>query len=260
MEERQTTPPATGAAGRELEGLRAVLACPTYGPVDPRCAKSIRVAMMSAAKHGLSWVGDVSTDRMGWGVGRNTSAQFAFQHDDIDGIVWVDSDMIVPPDGISRLLNDALWWPADFVTAVYHQRSPFYTPVLFQWKPDKEGFAPVEEYTEGIFDKVDGCGFGLVWTSAKLIRAIAALPDFDHASGGWFPDKRDAGGFGEDLGFCRYAMLAGFQLWADSGIQPGHVGEGRVITRKDWKGITAEEVAAVAEHADTSTGWGERKR
>jgi hypothetical protein len=66
-----------------------------------------------------------------------------------------------------------------------------------------------------------------------LIQKIAKLPDFSRKHG-WFPDRRDVGGFGEDLSFCYYAKQAGVRLYANTAILLGHTAERQVIRREDW--------------------------
>lgn len=236
----------------ELQGVRAAIAVPSYGPVDPRCAKSLRVAMAHAANRGLVWVGDISVDRMGWAAARNTIAQAALDSE-IDGLVWFDSDIMLAPDTISRLVDDSIRTPADFVSGIYHQRAPFHNPVFYHYDPERAIFQPAEDYTLNAIFPAGGCGFGCVWTSAALLQAIAAHPDFT-PKGGWFPDKRDVGGFGEDLAFCDLARKAGFRLWVDSGIQVGHVGDGHIVTREDFlrerPRITGADIEA------GTRGWG----
>jgi len=184
---------------------------------------------MGAANKGLQWVGDASPDRMGWASARNTVAQVIADEPDVaDGIMWIDSDIRVPADGIVRLLAHNL----DFVTGVYHQRLPLHNPVFYGWNDDKKMFQPADDYPVDTLAPTDGCGFGIVWTSTKLILAIAGLNEFDE--GGWFKDARDAGGLGEDLQFCHYARKAGFQLYVDTGVQAGHCGELHVVTREDF--------------------------
>jgi len=234
----------------ELKGKRALLAVPTYGQVDPLCAKMLRIAMMGASNRGLRWVGDASPDRQGWSAARNSVAQVvADDPDSVDGIVWVDSDIRVPPDAIVRLLVHSL----DFVSGLYHQRAPVHNPVFYGWSDKKQMFQPADDYLVDVVAPTDGCGFGFVWTSTKTIMTIAKHKDFD-SKGGWFKDLRDGGGFGEDLNFCRLAMKAGIQLHIDTGIQVGHAGELGVVTREDFLREKAKLVVGAA--PETQRTWG----
>ena len=221
--------------GNELIGKKAVLACPSYGPIDPDCVKSVRIAIMHSVSRGLHWVGDASPDRMMFSTARNTVAQFLYENPgEADGVLWIDSDIIVPKEAISRLLTNTVYEPGiDFITGVYHQRLPVHNPVFYNFNHEKKTFQPAEEYPLDTIGAIDGCGFGFVWTSTRVFKAIRELKTFD-PKGGWFADKRDVGGFGEDLSFCYQAKLAGIQLWVDTGIIVGHSGEKKVVWREDF--------------------------
>jgi hypothetical protein len=221
--------------GNELEGMKAALVVPTYGSTNPKCARTIRVAMMSAANHGLKWAGDISPDRMGWGQARNTAAQnFIMQGPGFaDGILWIDDDMVIPSDAISRLLDQVNTLPCDFISGLYHQRAGDHLPVFYHFNKNKGHFSIFKEYPENVIVPIEGCGFGFVWTSAKLIEAVARHPDFDSKKG-WFPDERYSGGFGEDLSFCHMATKCDIQLYVDTGIQLGHMGDPDPIVRENY--------------------------
>ncbi len=225
----------TPSQPKALLGLKALLCVPTYGPTDPLGQKDLRIAVMSAANHGLSWVGDVSPDRMGYSAARNAAAQSLLDEGEgfADGIMWVDSDMRPSPGDIASLIGAARHYKEDFVTGVYHQRCGEMAPVLYEYQPRRKVFRQIIDYPEGAFSPMGGCGFGFVWTSYKLISAIADHKDFKPDEG-WFPDRRDVGGFGEDLSFCFQAIQAGFQLYVNTAVQPGHMGEPRTIYKKDY--------------------------
>lgn len=218
---------------RELEGITAILAVPTYGPVDPKYSIAVRAAMMSASNRGLRWSGDASPDRMDFATARNTVAQQAMDAD-ADGVIWVDSDIEPEPLSIARLVNSAK--DLDFVTGVYHKRGWPHEPVMYHYNPDLKRFFVIEGYPENSFLKIGGCGFGFVWTSTKMIRAIAEHKDFSKKRG-WFPDDRHSGGFGEDMSFCYAANNAGFNLFVDTGIQVGHDGIWRKDYLKAWEEV-----------------------
>jgi hypothetical protein len=217
---------------KSLDGMKIVLASPTYGPADPACQKDLRVAMMVASRYGLTWVGDASPDRMGWASARNTVAQLLLETEEATGIMWVDSDIRQKPRDMTMLLASAKDFSAEFVSGVYHQRMPLHNPVFYNYNKKIEKFQPCDEYPDNVFAPSEGCGFGFVYTSRKLIEAIAKLPTFDPEKG-WFPDERDSGGFGEDLSFCWQAMQAKVQLYVNTGVQVGHSGDPYVVYKED---------------------------
>ncbi len=236
-------------------GMTVALCSQTYGPVDPVCAKTLRVATMHASNHGVIWAGDASPDRLGYSAARNTGAQHTLGlYQEAEGIMWVDSDMKLEPDQISRLLGCAKANDLEFLSGVYHQRTGYHNPVFYGWNVDKKCMQPAYDYAPNTLDKADGCGFGFVYTSSKLLYDIAMSKDFDIKTG-WFPDKRDAGGMGEDLTFCRLAMLAGHQLWVHTGIQVCHQGNPKWVSEEHFRQKQAEWFAEGGEEQKLET-WG----
>lgn len=248
---------------KPLDGMKAILVCPTYGPVDPVCAKDLRVSTMVAANKGLSWAGDASADRMGYSLTRNSSTQVLFQQGkDADGIMWVDSDIRCEPNSILALLATAREYDLDFTTGIYHQRAGRHLPVIYEFDEEAQKFRQYQGYPENSLVPVDGCGFGFVWTSRRLVEAIADDPEFN-AEEGWFPDKRDAGGYGEDLSFCFQARRAGFRLQANTSVLVGHLAAQYVVTRQDFlnKFVSKEELGEVVlKEKEAAPGvWGRRE-
>ncbi len=220
---------------REINGVRAMLCCPTYGPVEPLIQKSLRVAMMTASNHGLKWAGDVSPDHMAFGTARNQAAQAAFDFPDTtDGIIWVDSDIDLKPDHIWRLVGTATELGIDFLCGVYHKKGEPYDPVIYWYEQDLDAYYPIENYSPDFVTKISACGFGIVWTSTKCIQTIANNNEHFDEDGKWFPDTRHMPkkwkswdgrpGLGEDFNFCDKARLSGVQLYVDTGIAPTHCG------------------------------------
>jgi hypothetical protein len=214
--------------------VKLLLASPTYGPVDPQCVTAIRAAVMTAGRHGTDWLGDLAPDRMTYSDARNVCAKVVAESPSLgmDGVVWVDSDMVPEPDSILKLVVTAQTHSFDFLSGVYHQRKGKHCPTFYR-SDDAGLFLQSTIYPDNTIFPVDGCGFGFCFTSTKLILAIKSLPDFSEKRGGWFPDHH-YGAVSEDLGFCKYATSAGFQLFVNSAIQVGHLGDSEVITRAHY--------------------------
>lgn len=237
--------------GQELKGLRAMLSSPTYGPVDPFCQKTLRAAMMSASNHGLWWAGDISPDKQGFGTARNMSAQSLADHpDDADGILWVDSDIVLGNDSILKLLGSVRRTGYDFMCGVYHKKGEPFDPVIYWYDPDLDAYLSVENYNPGFITPIGACGFGLVWTGVRVIQAVAANAAHFDNEGKWFPDTRylpkgskapdGRPPFGEDFNFCDKARMAGCQLYVDTGVLVGHKGDGTIFDRNHYLKWLAE--------------------
>lgn len=250
------------AKPQELAGVKALLACPTYGHVDPLCQKSLRVNMMSACARGLEWVGDASPDRLGYQAARNQVAQVAYDarndpEDAPTGIMWVDSDIKAEGNLMSRLIYTAVSSGIDLLSGVYHYRKSPYLPVFTAYDPAVRRYRQAEAYDmgpdgNGVIGPIGACGFGFVWTSLKAIVAVHDHRSFD-PEGGWFPDTRtQKNGMGEDFAFCEKARKAGIQLYIDTGVQVIHCGDAQEIGREDF--LRAHTPGTLK--APKSKGWG----
>jgi hypothetical protein len=202
--------------------LKLLFASPTYGPPsDPSFARSHRIAIMHAAANGVQWLGDVSTDRIGFAGARNRVAKEAIEFgDDADGIFWVDDDILLPKDAITRLLEHGL----DCVSGLYFQRQPPYLPMISQLT-SRESFANALVYKPNVIAPVDGIGFGCVYTSLNMIREVSELPESqEHGPfGGEFGNRT----YGEDYTFCLRAAKLGYRPHVDTGILCKHYIEPR---------------------------------
>ena len=91
---------------------------------------------------------------------RNYLATMAIKNE-IDYVLWLDSDMTFPPDLLQRLYEDRD--KGDIITGIYYRRVAPYRPVLFDHLviTDDGGceWTNLDEYPEGLFE-IEGCGFG----------------------------------------------------------------------------------------------------
>lgn len=198
--------------------MRVIFSAPTYGASHTAAVRSQRAAIMYAANHGVTWVGDASPDRVGIEDARNIVAGSVLQcEDSVDGVFWADDDVVLPPSAIATLVGHG----QDFVTGVVCQRIAPHWPLIGLF--DGTLFKWASQIPPDTLGAVDGCGFGCVYTSMKLLRALGDNP------------FARVGGFGEDLSFCRQAMLAGFQLWVDTTVQCGHLPDAVPVTLETFK-------------------------
>ncbi len=155
---------------------------------------------------------------------RNELARQAIKAE-ADWVLWLDSDMVFEPDLLKRMLAVCKENGIDFLTAVCFRRKPPYTPCLFD-RLEKVGhgasYTAIMSVPEGRF-KVGGCGFAGVLMSTDVLLSVAAK------FGGRMFDPME--GFGEDVSFCWRARQCGYEIWCDSEIELGHVGN-MVVTRE----------------------------
>ena len=199
--------------------MKLLFAMPTYGSVfDPMLDKNHRVAIMCAANHGVSWVGDISPDHMGWAAARNAIVEAALRaakETEVDGVFWVDDDVMIPSETIHRLIS----YEKDFVSGLYFQRAAPYWP-LFAKLNRRRSFEFAASYPENVLAPCDGVGFGCVYTSINLLTKVAKLPECREFGpfGGDFGKKS----YGEDFTFCLRARRVGVTPHVDTGIKCEH--------------------------------------
>jgi GT2 family glycosyltransferase len=199
--------------------MKLVLSCPTYGPVEPIAERHLRVAMCHATEHAhVKWCGDASPNRMAWAAARNLAVKAALEAEDPpDAILWVDSDIILPQDAITRLVLEG----KDFITGIYCQREPPHFPLIANYDKFKETFSWFIEAPDNVVAPIDGCGFGCVLTSTTMLKAMSPP---------WFAFTR----FSEDFDFALKAAKAGFQLFVHTGVKCGHLREPVPATWDDF--------------------------
>lgn len=147
---------------------------------------------------------------------RDTLAMLAISNE-VDYILWLDSDMAFEPDILERMLKTLEENDLDVLAGLYYRRVPPYSPVLYE-QLDIEGedvyYSEYAEIPDGLFE-VAACGFGCV-----LMRAEVFL-DVQSKFGQMFTP---IGHCGEDVSFCWRVRQCGIKIWCDSTVQLGHVG------------------------------------
>ena len=165
---------------------------------------------------------------------RNNLARQAIQAE-ADWVLWLDSDMVFSPDLLQRMMKVCTEYDIDFLTAVCFRRKPPYSPCLFdklERLPDDKGasYTALMSVPDGRF-QVGGCGFAGVLMSTDVLMSVAAK-----FNGRMFDPLP---GFGEDVSFCWRARQCGYEIWADSDIEMGHVGN-CVVTRGYFEAFNAQ--------------------
>lgn len=211
--------------------MKLVFATPSYGPMDPKAVISQRSAIMHAAANGVTWIGDASPDRMKFDAARNAVAR-AVLETDADGVFWCDSDVVLPSHAITSLVKAE----KDFITGIYFQRREPYWPLIAHFNPkggeDGTGsFNWCVGWPEDVIAPIDGCGFGCVYTSTKLLKAIV------ERDGTWFHFVK----FSEDFSFCLAAVAAGFQLYVHTGVLCGHLADPVPVTAEHFRRVWEDQ-------------------
>lgn len=154
---------------------------------------------------------------------RNHLAQQAIQAE-ADQVLWLDSDMVFRPTLLEEMTKVCQDNDIDFLTGLCFRRKPPYTPTIFdmlEYKNERCSHTQFMSIPEGRF-KVGGCGFAGVLLQTDVLMSVAAK--FDGRMFDPLP------GMGEDLSFCWRARQCGYEIWCDSEIELGHVGN-TIVTR-----------------------------
>lgn len=164
---------------------------------------------------------------------RNNLARQAIKHE-ADWVLWLDSDMVFNPDLLQRMMKVCTENDIDFLTALCFRRKPPYTPCLFDRLDKVEkgaSYTALLSVPEGRF-QVGGCGFAGVLMSTDVLISVSAK-----FNGRMFDPME---GFGEDVAFCWRARQCGYDIWCDSDIEMGHVGQ-CIVTRSFFEAYEAQK-------------------
>ena len=197
------------------------VAVPTYGPMEPRAVSTLtnmftRIGM--DMREGLYDASCWILSRVQIANSRSILAEKAVEQK-CSHILFIDDDMTVPPDLLSRLLA----WNKPLVSALCFKRLPPYDPVCFNrlQKPGTYIFEPIKDFRkvapkDGLL-ACDAVGFGTVLIQTEVFGKILK-PWF------WYGD-----GYGEDIFFCDKAKEAGYQPYMDLNTEVGHISQGQPI-------------------------------
>lgn len=204
--------------------MKLIFSSPTYGTIEPEALKSQRLAIAHAAVNGHEFVGDASPDKQKFDVARGQIAKAAIDSE-ADAVFWCDSDIVLPTHAITQLANSGL----DLLTGIYFQKAGDHWPLIARFDDQSGHFSWMVSWPENVCAPIDGCGFGCVLTSTKMLRAIQkADPEKENP---WFEYSK----FSEDFDFCLRAKAAGFQLYVDTGVLCGHLPVPKAVTIEDFK-------------------------
>ena len=150
---------------------------------------------------------------------RNKLSEYAVKGE-FDFVLWLDSDMVFPPDTLERMLktldeHDEI----DILQALYFRRGAPFSPVAFDvLELNDKGectYKDMETVPVGL-SEIAGCGFGCVLMRTDCLLDIAAK----YGGNVWFTP---IGNVGEDCSFCIRARKEGYRIFCDPTINIGHM-------------------------------------
>jgi hypothetical protein len=193
---------------------------PLYGHVSP----IVVVGLSALLRH--SYKKDLATDTL-FSEGalvdeaRNHLVRVAFEtNPDVTHLMWIDSDVVPPPDTLERLLGH----DKQIVGGIYHQKELPHHPLVYDLDP----YRLVESsFSGGELRKVGGIGLGCALVRAETYKLMS-----QH-----FQDIRWhelSYGTGEDVHFFERCRKIGVEVWLDPTIRCGHVRD-QMLTSDDWE-------------------------
>lgn len=167
------------------------------------------------------------------GVMTSSNRNYIVSHaleNDMDAILWLDTDMIYPADIIYAL------WEAqkDIIGSIYVKRSPPYDPIVYVKgdNPNKP-YRVVDPYSLKGITEVDGLGFGGLMVRMNVYREMAEK-NIWHRYGEAFgfpyeQPKQES----HDFIFCQDAQKLGYKIYVHNRVRCGHITE-KMVTLDDW--------------------------
>jgi 2-polyprenyl-3-methyl-5-hydroxy-6-metoxy-1,4-benzoquinol methylase len=142
---------------------------------------------------------------------------------DAQYVLMLDDDMIVPHDLVKRLVEH----DKDVIGALYYQRGGAYHPVVMKRHVYETGdfraqFLPPYDpiiINPGLH-QVDIIGGGCMLFKTDVFRKV--MPPYF-----WWEAVA-----GTDISICSRLLDEGIEIWADTSIELGHVGERQVVTSR----------------------------
>jgi GT2 family glycosyltransferase len=194
---------------------RVALAIPTYtGKVDNDFLQSVA----TLDKTGPFQLEIFQSKRLVVHYAREKIAERIVE-EGFDYIWWLDDDMVFPPDTLTRLLAHQ----KPFVSALAYQRKEPYHTCLFDWidiktAPEGGSFQSLNNIENTGLRKIAASGSACVLVSTEIFKKTKDKRP-------WFSNKV----FGEDMAFCKLATDNGYQIYGDTDLIIGHIGDPIVV-------------------------------
>lgn len=197
---------------------RILVAVPNFKCYEPEFVHSLvrMITFTCSTRHDLEleYLSEARTYRH---LARRALASEALERR-FDSILFLDDDMVFPPDTLVRLLEHQ----EPIVSALYFFRDrPIVQPIAWTERKTREWteWVPLTEYPDAGLLEVGGIGLGCLLVATDVLRATRVV-DFGFET---------SGGMGEDLRFCLTAAKFGFRILVDCGLKIGHMSAHRVV-------------------------------
>lgn len=199
--------------------MKILIAVPTYGQNDSRFTQT---AFLLSKIHGTNLA---MCPRSMPDKARNGIVEQALKTaPDIDFFFFLDDDTVISnPEILVHLAQTAEERNLDVLAPIAYKRNPPYHPCIFRHRkgPYYDSIDCVEKDADPVFE-VDAVHF-----AATIVRPSV----FEKVPKPWFEFLTIEGApVGEDIVFCRKLKAAGVKLYADFGVEVGHIATPTVVT------------------------------
>lgn len=211
--------------GSKENPARVFIAMPIYDTVEPATARSLRnliVPTKDGGQHGFYGCCEcIETNGVTIEQARNDLTSHATSY--VPGathVLFVDSDMVFPPDALQRLLAH----DKPVVGGLCFNRRPPYAPIVMRvnhpdWQEEEGPLGHVYNYPKDQLVEVDATGAAFLLVNVDVFSATySGIP----SRPGWF-DRLP--GMSEDFSFCVRANQCDLQVFVDTSLRLGHIGK-----------------------------------
>lgn len=152
-----------------------------------------------------------------------------------DLLLMIDDDIVVPPDGVSRLHETLALHPQTAIAgALYYSRDGKRPMVVSRWRASDTTDAIVPAFTGQGSVEVDGIGFGCVLLRTAALRTLTA-PYFG-VQIAMDTARNDVRLCNEDYLFCERLRGVGFTIRLDARVRCGHFDrEQAILLPREWE-------------------------
>lgn len=209
-----------------MKQMKIMIGIPIGKPMEFDAVKSL--LQLSLLKTEVEYVFRLVSNSLVYEAREELARQFMAS--DCEYLFFLDSDMFVDPRTPLLLARHN----RDIVTAKAFKRVPPYSP-CFYTKVDiqDDGKTVLQvplQYGQGLLP-IQGCGM-----ACCLIHRSA----FERVPKPWFFPMPQ---LGEDLAFCYRAKRAGVELFCDTTIQAGHIGQVQILEEHFRDHLKAQQAA-----------------
>ena len=187
--------------------MKLMVAVPTMFFVNVNFAQSLADLCIKVTEDGIRTEVRFLEGSMIY-VSRDRLAYRAIE-EEFTHVLWLDSDMSFE----KNIVDDLMWCGKDMVCGAFVSRKPPFSPCVYASIQDPANMVKVKDFGTEPF-KVDGCGMACVLTSVKLLKAV-----YDKFGTCFLPTERIKG---EDIAFCDRVHQAGYEIWCEPTVKPGH--------------------------------------